>query len=215
MGWVGEEKFLPFLCSAPTNSRCTSPQLDYDNIPSSLHFGLEFCWFIDSAGLPEPLSVPLHKNKMWYMGLEAKEKESRDTCRIRRINKSKRLEMQRFYCFFKGEKICWFFRNSFIPPSSSYAERERDKQEIRINGNHLWMRLFLAPSHTRAHFLDNWAAIPREYNSVDCCLGAVWARTQQRRMLLCTHTSTRLRELQPMTTTPDDDDAEHLSLSAI
>ena len=40
------------------------------------------------------------------MGLEAKEKESRDTCRIRRINKSKRLEMQRFYCFFKGEKIC-------------------------------------------------------------------------------------------------------------
>ena len=73
----------------------------------------------------------------------------------------------------------------------------------------------MAPSHTRAHFLDNWAAIPREYNSVDCCLGAVWARTQQRRMLLCTHTSTRLRELQPMTTTPDDDDAEHLSLSAI
>ena len=96
-------------------------------------------------------------------------------------------------------------------------QREGDKQEIRINGNHLWMReaLFLAPSHTRAHFLDNWAAIPREYNSVDCCLGAVWARTQQRRMLLCTHTSTRLRELQPMTTTPDDDDAEHFSLSAI
>ena len=138
-GWDRGEKFLPFLCSAPTNSRCTSPQLDYDNIPSSLHFGLEFCWFIDSAGLPEPLSVPLHKNKMWYMGLEAKEKESRDTCRIRRINKSKRLEMQRFYCFFKGEKICWFFRNSFLS-SSSYAEREGDKQEIRINGNHLWMR---------------------------------------------------------------------------
>ena len=63
------------------------------------------------------------------MGLEAKGKESRDTCRIRRINKSKRLEMQRFYCFFKGGKnlliLPEFFYSSLI---QLCRERETNKR---------------------------------------------------------------------------------------